>query len=322
MRRVRTFRSCDELRPAKRSCGCLLLRNLKLAGNLLRLLIQYYFHQLDRLRNHLMAKTSPCAARHEEILHLKSLGLPLKKIAERIGIRNRIVQRYCAGRNIRFPVHVPKVDCDEMVRLCGIGLTHKQAAEALGVSESTIDRQLRARGLRTGRRGPQSGPGHHRWKGGGNLHMYGYVRVWVPLHPRANYHGYVYEHRLVWEASTGTILSREQVVHHKDDHPRHNWHQNLTLHACNAAHLHEELTGRGYATSPRNLIPGAYGNNQKIDHCPDESETLALCPAETRLKLAWYIESFRPTIAHKNLTRQQILRTGAWRDPFQADSTA
>lgn len=42
----------------------------------------------------------------------------------------------------------------------------------------------------------------------------GYVRVWVPEHPKAFCGGWVYEHRLVAEREYGRLLDRTETVHH------------------------------------------------------------------------------------------------------------
>jgi hypothetical protein len=149
------------------------------------------------------------------------------------------------------------------------------------------------------------------------------VTVYCPLHPHARKpRGVVTEHRLVMEIVLGRYLDPEEVVDHRDSWPYHNWPSNLQLFASNADHLRSELAGRGYATSPRRAIPGAYGCSQRIARCPDIRETLALAPSGIAPALAWYIESHRPTSAHQSASRRSILRSGAWRDPFQPESTA
>ncbi len=271
-----------------------------------------------------MPRISPLRSRIEEILLLKSRGLRGDQIAVQLGVSYRAFHAFCIRRQIRFPKTIPKkVNEAEMLRLIASGLTQPETAARLGVSRSAIERQSRRLGLKTWRTGPRHGAGHPEWNGGRTLQKYGYVGIWAPLHPQANAGtGSVPEHRFVMEVVLGRLLDRREVVDHLDDIPYHNWPDNLLLHACNADHLRRELTGRGWATSPRKSTAGAYGSTEKLARCPDESETLALCPAEIRARLVWYIESFRPTIAHQRLARRTFLRQGAWRDPFQAVSTA
>lgn len=42
----------------------------------------------------------------------------------------------------------------------------------------------------------------------------GYVRVYCPMHPKANTWGYVYEHRLIAEGIIGRHLKKDEHVHH------------------------------------------------------------------------------------------------------------
>ena len=207
------------------------------------------------------------------------------------------------------------------------GLTHRQIAERLGVHETTIERRCKWLGLQSGRRGPRFGPGHPEWRGGRKLDKYGYIEIWAPLHPRASCTGYVGEHTLVMELHLNRPLLPKEVIHHLDNCPYHNWPENMEVFSSNADHLRHELTGRsqsklvkGTVTTPRIAIPGAYRCNQTLARCPNESETLAQCPLEINQRLSFYIESFRPTIEHRNLPLRLIRGTGAWRNPFQLES--
>ena len=44
----------------------------------------------------------------------------------------------------------------------------------------------------------------------------GYVRIYCPMHKRANTWGYVYEHVIIAERKIGRELFTDEVVHHKD----------------------------------------------------------------------------------------------------------
>ncbi len=269
-----------------------------------------------------MPRISHLRSRIEEILLLKSQGLAGNRIASQLGVTYRTFHAFCIRRNIRFPKTIArKVNETEMLRLMDLGTTLPEIAERLGVSTSAITLRYRRKGLSIGRTGPRHGAGHPEWQEGRRLQKHGYIAIWVPLHPQASSGGSVQEHRLVMEVVLGRMLDRREVPDHLDNIPYHNWPDNLLLHACNADHLRRELTGRGWATSPRHSTPGAYGSTEKLPRCPSSQETLALCPAEILARLAWYIESFRPTSAHRNQARKEFLRQGAWRDPFQWPST-
>lgn len=255
-----------------------------------------------------------------EILRLKSEGLRADQIAPILGLGYSSMIRYLRQREVRFAKGAwHRMALAGIEELVSEGLTQSQIAERLGVHLATIERRCKAMGLETGRTGPRAGSGHRDWNGGRTVDKHGYILVYVPLHPRARLQGYLGEHVLLAEVTLGKFLGKKDVVHHEDDHPRHNWPSNLFVYAGNADHLRDELTGRVKAT-PRTLIPGAYRSTVPLDHCPGEEETLAQCPEEIRLRLAWYIGSFRPTIEHRNLSRRSIRRTGAWRDPFQPET--
>ena len=262
-----------------------------------------------------MPKISPCRAHHQEIVDSLARGEDGLSIARRLGLSGRGLQQYMQRRGgIRAVcphgkrwIKLPTEQIDSMLQA---GLTHPQIAEALGVSRDTILRRTKKLGLQSSRRGPRAGSGHAEWKEGRRLDKHGYVLVYAPLHPQARSAGCVAEHRLLMEVLIGRYLLPTEVVHHGDDHPRHNWIGNLGLFSENASHLRHELSGREKAT-PRSLIAGAYGSNQKNPPCPGEDETLALCTSETRALLRQWIERHRPTLEHRSLNRRSILRSGA-----------
>lgn len=269
-----------------------------------------------------MGRTSPCAARLPEILAMRARDLDIQAIADALGLTYGTVQAYCVRRGIHFRRDRPrKVDEARLAALVAEGQTQAQIAATLGVSHTAIERRVAKRGLATGRTGPRSGAGHRDWRGGRRLDKHGYVLIYAPMHHQANAGtGTVAEHRLLMEVVLGRPLASEEVVHHRDNHPDHNWPENLVVFASNAAHLRAELTGRRKAT-PRSSIPGAYRSHPRTGPCPGADETLARCSSETRHRLAWYIESFRPTTALRMLPRRVLRRSGAWRDPFRPAST-
>lgn len=209
-----------------------------------------------------------------------------------------------------------QIDEPLLARLVAEGQTQRAIAPQLGVTPRVIERAVARLGLQSSRKGPRSGRLHHqRWSDGRSLDKHGYVLIWAPLHPNARDSGYMSEHRLVAEVMLGRYLDQLEVVHHRDDHPRHNWPDNLETFATNADHLRSELSDLPQA-SRRRSIDGAYGNTQRLRRCPDESETLAQCPSEIRLKLERHIEIHRPTSAHRTMARREFLRLGAHQTPF------
>lgn len=212
------------------------------------------------------------------------------------------------------------LDRDAFATEVATGATQQQLAASLGVSRNTIQRRMREWDLCPN--GHLQGPRHCNWLGGRRLGKHGYVEIWCPLHPHAKRATKsIPEHRLVMEIVLGRLLQPQEVVHHTDGHPRHNWPANLALFPNNAAHLKAELTGRVKATR-RPSIPGAYRSHQNIRHCPDAHETLGASFSEMAPRLAYALASFRPTLAHRTQTCARLLRSGAWRHPFGPASTA
>jgi hypothetical protein len=210
----------------------------------------------------------------------------------------------------------------QIATLLRAGIYLNEICRQTGIPETSVRRWADLLGLPIPkcRTGPKPGSGHPEWVGGRTYDKYGYVQVWMPLHPRANNTGRCWEHRVVAEVVHKRYLLPIEVVNHEDSHPRHNWPSNLTVFSSNAEHLRYELTGK-WAASQRWLIPGAYRSTQKLLRCPDESETLAQCPLETRLLIAHFVESHRPTPEHRMIPRRKLRELGAHRDPWVLPST-
>lgn len=97
------------------------------------------------------------------------------------------------------------------------------------------------------RRDPRRGPDNPSWKGGvmlkrthGNYQGVTYVRCPLEYLPMARADGYIMEHRLVMAQKLGRLLTRQEVVHHRDHNPANNHPDNLELFPNNAAHKRAE----------------------------------------------------------------------------------
>ena len=101
-----------------------------------------------------------------------------------------------------------------------------------GIVKYSEETKLKRKGMFTGDKNPA-------WKGGRFTEKRGYVNVWVPDHPYANKSGYIREHRLVMENHIGRYLTKDEVVHHKDENPSNNDISNLELYEKNITHLVE-----------------------------------------------------------------------------------
>jgi hypothetical protein len=205
----------------------------------------------------------------------------------------------------------------QLAMLLQQGLYIQEICRRTRLPETSVRRWATDLGLTipTCRSGPLQGPDHPEWRGGRTYDKHGYVRVWMPMHPQANNSGRCWEHRIVCETVLLRYLRPEEVVDHGDDHPRHNWPGNLKVYKTNAEHRRATLTGR-LKSSPRGVIPGAYRSTQKLDRCPDECETLAQYPSDILDRLAYFVESHRPTSAHRTVPRRELHLLGARRDPW------
>jgi|11BtaG_2_1085332.scaffolds.fasta_scaffold62672_1 hypothetical protein len=95
------------------------------------------------------------------------------------------------------------------------------------------------------RTGPRSGDGHPDWKGGRIVNKDGYIEVYSPEHPNRRKHTpYVLEHRLVMENHLGRLLTKQEVVHHRNGVKDDNRIENLELFSTNGKHLSETLKGQ------------------------------------------------------------------------------
>ena len=66
------------------------------------------------------------------------------------------------------------------------------------------------------------------WKGG-RVVINGYAYLYSPNHPNKIFGRYVQEHRLVMEKKIGRLLSKQEIVHHKDENTLNNSIDNLEI---------------------------------------------------------------------------------------------
>lgn len=89
-----------------------------------------------------------------------------------------------------------------------------------------IPRKKGGHSLRFARHHHCKGKLNYRWKGW-HLNSSGYIMIYFPTHPKANYRGYIQEHRLVYEQYHKCCLLDYAIVHHINEITTDNLPDNL-----------------------------------------------------------------------------------------------
>lgn len=91
------------------------------------------------------------------------------------------------------------------------------------------------------------------WKGGMKITPGGYRQVLCPDHPRADRHGYVMEHIVVWEKHTNVPVPDDCCIHHLNGKKTDNRIQNLCM-MKKSAHTAFHNTGRELSAETKKKI--------------------------------------------------------------------
>ena len=153
------------------------------------------------------------------------------------------------------------------------------------------------------------GAGNPKWRGG-TLILSGYRYIYAPDHPNATKAGYVAEHRLAMEKKIGRLLTKIEVVHHKDENKLNNSIRNLKLCANNGTHTidnHAERDTFGRFRGEGKLKPRKHGNQKltteqviEIRHRRDAGETLQEIADDFDIVFST-VYSICQRLSHKNI---------------------
>lgn len=181
----------------------------------------------------------------EEVARLYQSGLSTIQVAAALNCAANTVMHHLKSQSIaRRPLKRIDWPIEQMRKWYEEdGWTLQQIADQIGQKQKVVNKVAKKHGFRMRRTGPPSGAVHPGWKGGRHLDKTGYVLVYLPDHPAAQ-NGYYREHRLVMEAVLGRYLTKDEVVHHKNDNKQDNDPENLVLYSSNGAHLAETLAGK------------------------------------------------------------------------------
>jgi len=106
------------------------------------------------------------------------------------------------------------------------GETIAELAAAYKVSSPTLTKALVREGIKrrkaVKRPGVNCGSNNPAWNGGRRIRLDGYIVIWTP-------NGEMLEHRFIMEKHIGRSLSKDEIVHHKDENKQNNNLNNLEI---------------------------------------------------------------------------------------------
>lgn len=91
------------------------------------------------------------------------------------------------------------------------------------------------------------------WKGGRKTTKAGYTMILMPSHHRADKHGYVMEHIVIFERETGITIPNGCCIHHINGDKSDNRIQNLCM-MTHSAHTIMHSTGRKYSEESKHIM--------------------------------------------------------------------
>ncbi|MGC2572468.1 MAG: HNH endonuclease [Candidatus Nitrosopolaris sp.] len=191
---------------------------------------------------------------------------------------------------------------------------------ACGYGTKIWDKDSRGRPIRYAKGHCNYGSNNGNWKGGRKKHN-GYWFILLPDHPQADSHGYVREHRLVYElyAEAGDCCILSWVyVHHKNGIKDDNRPENLMLilpfeHSKIHSKIHKHDFGpKRYRRikkdwgalcrcGSRNVHRAGIQHDRQRFHCKDCNEEWSILISELQIILKEYKEGLRDSIKNPRI---------------------
>lgn len=149
---------------------------------------------------------------------------------------------------------------------CGAQRKFTSAANAKSAAKKNCRKCGHAAGAKA-----RTGEGNPRFHGKPTVDKDGYVRIWMPEHPRAHATtGRVYEHILVAEKKYGRPITTDEHIHHIDENKQNNAPDNLELLS--------QLEHNRKHDPRRNLDGGTAGTGGKVIVLPKFTKIAAIEP--------------------------------------------
>lgn len=166
---------------------------------------------------HLNTKLGKMAGR---IVELAADGYLMKQIARELGIDKTGLKRFCdkLGIDVTPRPTLDEIE-DEILEAVSEGMTAGKLAEEFGFTVNAIRKWLERKNIVL----PDA------YHCGFVIAKGKYICIPVKNHPAADGMGYVRLHRLIMEQMIGRFLTKDEVVHHKDDNTFNNHPDNLEI---------------------------------------------------------------------------------------------
>ena len=104
-----------------------------------------------------------------------------------------------------------------------------------------------------------------------------YLFAKVRNHPKADKHGYVYEHRIVMENFLNRLLTNDEIIHHKNENKYDNRLENLELLSRIDHTIHHRKTGRKYLQLKCPYCKCVFEREKRQTHLQKPNQSFTFC---------------------------------------------